>query len=521
MPPMHQTFGAEQAITETPPGAVRIDWGALGLGVVIFLALSIYFGVRSEGFLEGDACTHYLFARWSINEPHYFVSVWGRPLCTGLYALPAWLFGRIGVQITSGLIAVAIALLTTLVARGQGFRRPELAGIFVLAQPLVFLHSFSELTELPFALLVAGALLAYQRRQWLILAILCGLMPLGRPEGFGFVLLAGVGLLLHRRWWWMPVLVLPLVIWNYAGWYLTGRTGEASRWLINSWPYSEKSMYAAGHLLHFVGLLPMLIGPLVFPALFVGIWRGIASCLLPVASEGQQPRWQLITGLGRCFSSHHARVQLLIVAIPLGVLAVHSLLYWLGRMASNGELRYLIVAAPMWGLLVAMGWEWTFDRLRWKYAVTAAGVAAILPLGANLFWTVLPLGNAADWQTAEALARWYGHSEYARSHPHLMTSHIALYYYADVSKSDPQRARDWSQQMVRRRPPGTILIWDPVYGLYNSDANLSVTTRLIEQAGWKEIPWPFDWLPERRSWSPQSPLNSPEPGDTWRIYISE
>ncbi len=48
---------------------------------------------------------------------------------------------------------------------------------------------FSELTELPFAFLLAAAFLAYVRRWFFLMAILIGLSPLGRPEGFGFLIL--------------------------------------------------------------------------------------------------------------------------------------------------------------------------------------------------------------------------------------------------------------------------------------------------------------------------------------------
>ena len=136
------------------------------LGSLVFAALAIGFALAGDGFLEADACTHYLIARWALAEPHQMVSVWGRPFCTVLYSVPAVLAGRFGVQMTSLAVAIAIGLITWGVARGQGYRRPELAGLFLLAMPLVFLHSFSELTELPFALLVALALLMYQRRQF-------------------------------------------------------------------------------------------------------------------------------------------------------------------------------------------------------------------------------------------------------------------------------------------------------------------------------------------------------------------
>ena len=41
-------------------------------------------------------------------------------------------------------------------------------------QPLVFLHSFSELTELPFAFLLTLGFWAYQRRQFLLMAFVMG-----------------------------------------------------------------------------------------------------------------------------------------------------------------------------------------------------------------------------------------------------------------------------------------------------------------------------------------------------------
>src|SRR5439155_27150165 len=137
---------------------------------------------------------------------HYLVNVWGRPFVTALYAIPATFFGRMGVRVTSLCCALLIATIASLIAKDLKFRWPALAFIFTLAQPLVFLHSFSELTELPFALLLVLAFWAYRRRQWLVMAIVAALLPTARPEGFGFLLLAFVALIAHRRWWWTVLL---------------------------------------------------------------------------------------------------------------------------------------------------------------------------------------------------------------------------------------------------------------------------------------------------------------------------
>src|SRR5690606_19662073 len=62
----------------------RTETGAMWLAMGLVAVMSVYFSIRSEGFLEADACTHYLFARHALDHPQYLVDVWGRPWCTGL-----------------------------------------------------------------------------------------------------------------------------------------------------------------------------------------------------------------------------------------------------------------------------------------------------------------------------------------------------------------------------------------------------------------------------------------------------
>jgi hypothetical protein len=454
------------------PSARRWTPLTLALSVLVFAGLSLAAGLTSEGFLEADACTHYLYARFALQEPHYFANVWGRPLCTGLYAIPAAVAGRAGVQVMSLLIALAIATVAMRIAKLQGYRWPVLALIFTLAQPLVFLHSFSELTELPFALVIACAFWAYQVRNFGLMALLIGLSPLGRPEGFGFIFLAVMALVAHRRWQWLPLLALPLIGWNHLGWELYGRPGPWWRWLPDNWPYAQESLYEPGHPLHFIAALPVIVSPLLFPATLLGMWQ---SLRLKQNRDGD--------GFSILLRDHRLRVQWLIALLPLSILFGHSVLYVLGKMASNGELRYLLIVAPFWGLLSAIGWEWIFQRFELCRPLLWAGVASILPVFVNVSWQVVPLTMSDDWREAEHVARWYGQRDEAGRYPYLCASHPAFYYFLDISPSGP-KAREWHQQTIQSPPPGTILIWDPVYGKYNSDAARSITRDEIEAAGW-------------------------------------
>lgn len=489
--------------------AGRWDWAAGGLAMLIFAGLSAYFAVTSKGFLEADGCTHYLYARFALSEPHYLTNVWGRPWCTGLYAIPAALGGLTGVRMMSLGLALICALMAYRLAWEQGHRRPVLALILTLGQPLLFLHSFSELTEIPFAALLAAAFWAFQRRQWLVMALLASLLPLGRPEGFGFVILAAIALMAARRWMWLILLPVPLVLWNYSGWVLGGWHGPWWRWLIDNWPYATDSLYPSGNLLKFTMLMPMLVSPLVFPMTCLGIWRNLR--IAPTIRA-----WINATHRDRCI--------ILTALLPLMVLAGHSLLYWMGKMASNGELRYLLILAPFWGILSARGWEWFSDRFNWRRPAAWAGAAVLVPGVINYYYHVLPIQPDEQWQRAKWVAQWYQNTPMAGEYPKLMASHPGIFYFLDLSVNDTGRARQWDLETVRRAPGGTILIWDPIYGVYNATGDHSIRIKDLLDAGWIADPAVEAMLnrPINRPES-ENPIHTlipqPLPGQ-WHIFLS-
>ncbi len=450
---------------------------------IVFALLSGLAAATSHGFLEADGCTHFIMARFAFRETAYFVSVWGRPLVTAVYALPASLPPQQLALFLTRLVSLGMVLsmagVTYAIARQQGYRRPELAFLFLLAQPLLFLHSFAVLTEVPFALLLSLAFWAYQGRRFGWMALLVSLLPLTRPEGFGFLLLAAVALVLHRRWAWLILLPLPLLAWNHAGWLLYGREGAWWRWLIDHWPYATESLYRSGPLWHFLALLPAIVSPLLFPALWIGIGAGMSEA--SGASEWKRTLFQFPLSLFQ--ASHRRRCEALIVILPLGILTMHSLLYWLGKMASNGELRYLLIVAPFWALLVAKGWNWIFERLNWRRPALWGGLFALVPLLAQAAYPVVPLKLAADWQMARCIA--LASVSQSRNFPNLMASHPGIWWALDRSLSGPH-TYEWSLQRVEQPPPGTILIWDSIYGQTNSDRKRSITAETLKAAGWRE-----------------------------------
>ena len=210
-----QLFVQEQQSKNTN----RVLW----LAALVFAMLSLTASATSRGFLEADACTHYMSARFAFVNPAKFVSVWERPLFMLLYSVPAAWGGTLGARSVSLLLALLCAWCGWRIAQGMGMRRPELAFVFVLAQPLLFLHSIAEMTELSFAAVIGLGFLAYMQKRWGWMALAVAISPLGRPEGFGFILLATIALAMHRQWKCLIILPLPLLGWMLTGWCLWGR----------------------------------------------------------------------------------------------------------------------------------------------------------------------------------------------------------------------------------------------------------------------------------------------------------
>jgi hypothetical protein len=242
-------------------------------------------------------------------------------------------------------------------------------------------------------------------------------------------------------------------------------------WLKANWPYAQESLYQPGPIWHFVVLLPVVVSPLIFPATILGT----VFCL---------------TDRTIATDDHRRRCERLIALIPLAILFGHSVLYFLGKMASNGELRYMLVVAPFWGLLAARGWGTIFQWLQWRHALRWAAVASLLPILANLFYPVVPLRSQPDWIEAAEIAKWY-HTDRPAGYLFLATAHPGIFYYLDMSSTDRSRIREWKKSVIDTVPPGTLLIWDPIYGVYNSDTQRSIKVDELLNDGWKPIATPW------------------------------
>lgn len=461
---------------------VRTCWFTASL-IAIFTIASITSGLISEGFLEADGCTHYLYARFAFEYPVYLVDTWGRPFKTLWYAPAATLFGLHGVRVWSCVTALIVAWISYAIAKRTGLSRPQLAAIFLLGQPLFFMHSFSELTELPFAMLLAGAFLAYQSKRWRICAALAALMPLARPEGFGFILIFLILLITQKRLRETLILPIPFIIWNLAGWWLFGKNGNPLTWVFDHWPYSGDSVYQSGPFWHFaLSLFVKVLGPPICLLMIAGVVVGIGNVIRRDTSTSSRIRLQ-------SFLDHATQTRTLLIAFPLMILVGHSLLYSLGKMASSGEPRYMLIVAPFWAVLAAMGFEWIWRALRKVPQMDNVSmiVASIVAIAPTVIWQIsyptIPLKLDTDWIDSRTLANWFQSTD---AHPHLLAAHPGIFFHLD-QPTIAENVIEWRLTNINSAPAGTLLIWDKTYGISNASSEKSVALDEINIHQWKEI----------------------------------
>jgi|GEM_PF-5692743 len=191
---------------------------AAGL-VMVGLAVSAVGGFWStNGVVQFDDLTHYLYAKWAWRWPAYLLDNWGRPGFTAMYFLPAG-WGWPACRLLSAVLTAASAWLAFRIAAKLGIRHAWAVVPLAYVQPLFFQLSETTLTETPLALYLTLAVYLALCGRWSWSAAVISIGVLTRHEAVIFLpiwlLFAwrdGVPL---RRLWpivWAPALVNGLAL---------------------------------------------------------------------------------------------------------------------------------------------------------------------------------------------------------------------------------------------------------------------------------------------------------------------
>ncbi len=426
-----------------------------------FVALGAAWTFLYPDSYQQDGGYHYLGARWAWAHPALFVDVWGRPLFTLLYSLPAQL-GYPAAKLLTVAVVAAAAWQTFRLAGEAGLARPHLAVPFLVLQPATFLIASDTMTEPLFALVFVVALRLHRAGRVRAGMIVASLSILARPEGFFLGVLWGLWVLVDSRdprpgWRRLPStlwLASGAAAWWLASWAITGDP----LFIKHNWPPEwSADMYGRGRPWDYLLQLPIVVGPLLLVPFAAGAWRRPA-------------------GLG--FSAFAT------------IFVVHSLLWTFGKFGSAGYARYFVCVAPATALLALAGWNELAARFRiGRLAGPLVALSALFSAGfadAYVFgrdaWAVR---DARDWQAAN------------RPRPAKVVWTQA--YMAALWDQDPWerpalgRDKAANLETLRKLPPGTLACWDSQVG----PSWYALAARDLEGAGWRRI-WSKSYRLEAR-----------------------
>jgi uncharacterized membrane protein len=448
MPPLlEDTLGSYTSSAGSLPRGQRRRQGY----ALVWLLLAAVAGVALVHFYpdsyQQDGGTHYIFARFAWNHPDTFVSVWGRPLFTFLYAFPA-LAGYPAAKLLTVAICLITGWQTFRLAQDYGFERAELAIPLLYLQPSYFLISGDTMTEPLFALVFVTALRLHVRGQVTKGMIVASLMILARPEGFFLGLLWAVWVLFDQRVtrpWWKRIssvlwLGLGAVVWWLAALIIT----RDPLFILHNWPSNwSAAVYGRGSLWAYWHLRREILGPLLqYPFLL-----GLAVLL-----------WR--------------RRGMEITTAVLVIFALHSVLWRLGQLGSAGYPRYFVCVAPAIALITLAGWNAIVNgiaalgrglsRPGLARVSIALASAVVLLLSARITALYVDqMGWSRDaWAVADTYA-WF------RAHPrpvHTLIwsqAYMAILFDRDSRNALPLSGdREHNLEVIRDAPPGTLVFWD-------------------------------------------------------------
>ncbi|MBK5188408.1 MAG: hypothetical protein JJD97_09175 [Gemmatimonadaceae bacterium] len=219
-------------------GRIATGWRAVGW-LVAFAAAGVALALLFPDSYQQDGGTHFLFARDAWWNHPLLVDVWGRPLFTALYALPA-LAGYLPAKLLTVVVCVVAAWQCWRWAEDEGMTRAELAIPFFALQPSLMLLASDTMTEPLFALVLVVALRLRRAGRVRNAMVVASLLPLARPEGFFVCLLWGLWTLadtrLGQEWWRrarsLPLLTAGVVVWWIAALVIT----HDPLFILHNWP---------------------------------------------------------------------------------------------------------------------------------------------------------------------------------------------------------------------------------------------------------------------------------------------
>jgi hypothetical protein len=429
------------------------SWQAIAL-LAFFAVVCTALVVLYPDSSSADGGTHFLEARWAWREGHrsLLVDVWGRPLFTVLYSLPAQFGYRAGKLFTVAL-CIACAWQTWRTAQLLRFERAPLVIALLFLQPSFLMVSPDTMTEPLFTLVLIVALRLHLMGRVRIGAVIASLLPLARPEGPFLVALWGLWILFDRREersWWRRIPTTFLLATGMLLWWLGALAiTHDPLWIRHNAPWQWTSAAASrGSFWHYWSLRKEIFGAF----LWVPLLAGMVALLV-------------------------RRRALTLVSAILVIFLLHSTMWALGLLNTEGYARYITCTAPVLALVTLVGWNVfanalskLFERLglarvRRPVAVVVSAYVLLYSAWYAAMYVDGQEGSRAAWAMNDTY-RWF------ESHPRPVRqlawsrAYMPILFDWDMWRNLPfTNDREQNVSLLRSAPSGTLVFWDAAPGI--------------------------------------------------------
>ena len=305
--------------------------------ILLFFAVLVivqgFWIFHSSGFYFIDDSCHFNYNRHVLTSYDQSIGSWHRLGRVWLYALPAQ-FGLKGTQIFASLVFLFTIFVCYKILRIKKVDYAEWIVFAIGFQPVLFNISYTVLAELPAACLIALSFYYYLKDKYIPVMLLSSFIFLFRSE---YYFVAGLFLLVYlfrKKWISIFLFAAGPVLWFLVSWIISG---QYWRFFYDIMLHTRLPKITEGiEWYYYIKYTPVIFG--VIQTLF------------------------FIIGVISVFIMKRVRDFGLILMIIIGGFTVHTLaaLKGLDLTCSVGQLRYLAVIGPMFGIISVFGLEKLF-----------------------------------------------------------------------------------------------------------------------------------------------------------------
>ena len=326
---------------------------------------------------------------------------------------------------------LCLLVITYKIAVLKGIKHAEWVVILTGLQPILFDISYACMTEMPAAFMITLSYWYYIKGKYGWSMATASLVLLCRTEMFIFACLMFIVYLWKREWKLLPLVLVGPLLWIGSTAIISGNIMTFFR----EWSYfSNLGKFIPGtSVTHYFENLHTAYG--------------VAQVLLFIAGVIYIARVKKITEYMIIYST-------IALTLILHTIAAAEVFHWTG---SIGELRYITVVGPFFGIVSVVGLSDIFERLKlswWRF------VFSVIVFGVVVFNCTLTT-HPRRWPNYEQVvinmtkALRNGYPELT-----LLSNDCTVAYVMDVAPSGGPHFAKLNENMLKKYPE-CLILWDP------------------------------------------------------------